>query len=70
MQYEDEKLIKEYKKIPFTDEGCNLLIMIAEVKWNPRNYIHKLFMEKVEHLRQKEMTKYTLETKLFSLEDM
>ena len=44
--------------------------LIAEVKRNPRNYNHKLFMEKVEHLRQKEMAKYTLETKLFSLEDM
>ena len=44
--------------------------LIAEVKRNPRNYNHKLFMEKVEHLRQKEMTKYRLETKLFSLEDM
>lgn len=44
--------------------------LIAEVKRNPNNYNHKLFMEKVEHLQQKEMAKYTLETKLFSLKDM
>ena len=44
--------------------------LVAEVKRNVNNYNHKLFMEKVEHVKQKEMAKYSIETKFFSLEDM
>lgn len=44
--------------------------IVAEVKRNPDNYNHPLFMQKVEHIKQKEMTNYKIETKLFSLRDM
>ena len=44
--------------------------LVAEVKRNVNNYNHKLFMEKVEHVKQKEMAKYSIETKFFSLKDM
>lgn len=45
--------------------------LIAEVKRTPENnYNHTTFMEKVEHLKNKEMTKYDIETRVFSLEDM
>lgn len=44
--------------------------LVAEVKRSVNNYNHRLFMEKVEHLKQKEMAKYVVETKFFSLKDM
>lgn len=44
---------------------------IAEVKRMPENnYVHSTFMEKVEHLRHKEMAKYDIETRVLGLEDM
>ena len=44
--------------------------LVAEVKRNPENYSHKLFMEKVEALRRKEMMRYDIETRLFTLTDL
>ena len=45
--------------------------LIAEVKRVPENnYSHTVFMEKVEHLKQKEMSKYDIETQVLGLEDM
>ena len=45
--------------------------LIAEVKRMPENnYVHSTFMEKVEHLRHKEMAKYDIETRVLGLEDM
>ena len=45
--------------------------LIAEVKRNPENnYNHTVFMEKVEHLKQKEMAKYDIEIQVLGLKDM
>ena len=45
--------------------------LIAEVKRVPENnYSHTVFMEKVEHLKQKEMSKYDIETLVLGLKDM
>ena len=45
--------------------------LVAEVKRMPENnYVHSAFMEKVEHLRHKEMAKYDIETRVLGLEDM
>ncbi len=44
--------------------------VVAEVKRQCRNYDHKLFMEKVERIKSCLLTKYDIETKLLTLEDM
>ncbi|MDE5687868.1 MAG: ATP-binding protein [Paramuribaculum sp.] len=43
---------------------------VAEVKRQRRNYDHKLFMEKVEAVKTAFLSKYVVETRLFTLEDM
>lgn len=44
--------------------------LVAEVKRQARNYDHKLFMEKVEHIRATVLSGYEIETRLLTLEDM
>ena len=44
--------------------------LVAEVKRNTRNYDHKSFMAKVEHLRAKLLSGYEIESRLFTLDDM
>lgn len=44
--------------------------LIAEVKRQSRNYDHKLFMEKVERIKTSILSKYKIETRLLTLEDM
>lgn len=44
--------------------------LVAEVKRNARNYDHKAFMEKVEHVKAKILSGYEVETRLYTLEDM
>lgn len=44
--------------------------LVAEVKLNARNYDHKAFTAKVEHLRAKVLSAYTIETRLLTLGDM
>lgn len=44
--------------------------LIAEVKRQRRNYDHKTFMEKVERITTCCLSKYEIETKLLTLEDM
>lgn len=44
--------------------------LVAEVKRNARNYDHKSFMAKVEHLRAKLLSGYEIESRLFTLDDM
>lgn len=44
--------------------------VVSEVKRQRRNYDHKLFMEKVERVRSCILTKYKVETRLLTLEDM
>ena len=46
------------------------MALLAEVKRNARNYDHKTFMEKVEHIRNKVLSGYEIETRLYTLEDM
>lgn len=44
--------------------------MLAEVKRQGRNYDHKLFMEKVDRIRSAILSKYEIETRLLTMEDM
>lgn len=44
--------------------------VVAEVKRQQRNYDHKLFMEKVDHIKTSILSKYDIETRLWTLEDM
>ena len=44
--------------------------LIAEVKRQHRNYDHKGFMEKVQNIKARILSKYKIETRLFTLEDM
>lgn len=44
--------------------------LVAEVKRQGRNYDHKAFMEKVEHIRTAVLSHYNVSTQLLTLEDM
>ena len=44
--------------------------LVAEVKRQQRNYDHKAFMEKVDCIKTSILSKYEIETRLFTLEDM
>ena len=44
--------------------------LVAEVKRQQRNYDHKAFMEKVDCIKTSILTKYKIETCLFTLDDM
>ena len=44
--------------------------IVAEVKRLRRNYDHKLFMEKVEHIKKSILSNYNIETRLLTLENM
>jgi hypothetical protein len=44
--------------------------LVAEVKRQRRNYEHREFMEKVEHIKTSVLSKYDVTTRLFTLEDM
>lgn len=44
--------------------------LVAEVKRNARNYDHKSFMAKVEHLRAKLLSGYEIESRLYTIDDM
>lgn len=44
--------------------------LVGEVKCNARNYDHKAFMEKVEHISNKILSGYEIEPRLFTIEDM
>lgn len=45
-------------------------VLIVEVKRQHRNYDHKKFMKKVEYVKARILSKYDIETRLFTLEDM
>ncbi|MGM9832928.1 MAG: ATP-binding protein [Candidatus Limisoma sp.] len=44
--------------------------LIAEVKRNADNYDNKSFMSKVEHIRDKILSGYEIETRLYTIDDM
>ncbi|MBD5291236.1 MAG: AAA family ATPase [Bacteroides sp.] len=46
------------------------IALVAEVKRQQRNYDHKAFMEKVDCIKTSILSKYELETQLFTLDDM
>lgn len=48
----------------------NKSALVAEVKRQRRNYDHKAFMSKVEHIKQTVLAKYEIETRLLTMEDM
>lgn len=44
--------------------------IVAEVKRQQRNYDHKAFMDKVESIKTSILSKYQIETRLYTLDDM
>lgn len=44
--------------------------VLAEVKRQSRNYDHKLFMQKTEHIKTSILSHYEIETRLLTLDDM
>ena len=44
--------------------------LIAEVKRNARNYDHKSFKAKVEHIKSKILSGYEIESRLYTIDDM
>ena len=44
--------------------------LVAEVKRNARNYDHKAFMAKIEHIRTKILAGYEIESHLYTIDDM
>ena len=44
--------------------------LVAEVKRLQRNYDHKAFMKKVDYVKTNILSKYNIETRLFTLDDM
>ena len=44
--------------------------IVAEVKRNARNYDHKAFMAKIEHIRTKILAGYEIESHLYTIDDM
>ena len=44
--------------------------IVAEVKRNARNYDHKAFMAKIEHIRTKILAGYEIESHLYIIDDM
>ena len=44
--------------------------LVAEVKRNARNYDHKAFMAKLEHIRTKILAGYEIESHLYTIDDM
>ena len=49
-------------------DGKNAIV--AEIKRQQCNYYHKLFMEKVSHIKISILSKYDIETRLLTLENM
>lgn len=62
------KEANEIDIIGISAEGKKALV--AEVKRQRRNYDHKVFMEKVECVKASILSKYKIEPRLFTLEDM
>lgn len=44
--------------------------LVAEVKRNARNYDNKSFMAKIEHIRAKILSRYEMESRLYTMDDM
>ena len=68
IMYKGQTIDAEVDIIALPVEGKKALV--AEVKRKKEEYKHELFMLKVEYLRQTELHKYQVETKLVTLENM
>ena len=68
IMYKGQTIDAEVDIIALPVEGKKALV--AEVKRKKEEYKHELFMLKVEYLRQTELHKYQVETKLLTLENM
>jgi len=66
--YKGQTIDAEVDIIALPVEGKKALV--AEVKRKKEEYKHELFMLKVDYLRQTDLHKYQVETKLLTLEDM
>ena len=66
--YKGQTIDAEVDIIALPVEGKKALV--AEVKRKKEEYRHELFMLKVEYLRQTELHKYQIETRLLTLEEM
>ena len=66
--YKGQTIDAEVDIIALPLEGKKALV--AEVKRKKEEYKHELFMLKVDYLRQTDLHKYQVETKLLTLEDM
>lgn len=62
------KEANEIDIVALSVDGKNAIV--AEVKRQQRNYDHKLFMDKVACIKAAILSKYTIETRLFTLKDM
>lgn len=51
-------------------DGVGKKALVAEVKRQKRNYDHREFMSKVDHIKNTILDKYKIVTRLFTLEDM
>ena len=66
--HNEQSIDAEVDVIALSIEGRKALV--AEVKRNSDNYNHALFMAKVHYLRQTALKGYSIETKLFDLQQM
>ncbi|MDE7092255.1 MAG: AAA family ATPase [Muribaculaceae bacterium] len=62
------KEANEIDIIALSTDGKNAVI--AEVKRQQRNYDHKAFMEKVDHIKTSLLSNYKIETRLLTLDEM
>lgn len=49
---------------------ANLPVLVAEVKRQRKNFKPELLQEKIQHLRDKILHKYTIESRVYTLDDM
>lgn len=62
------KEAKEIDIVGIRTDGKSALV--AEVKRNARNYDNKSFMAKVEHIKDKILSGYKIESRLYTMDDM
>ena len=66
--YKGQQIDAEVDIVALPVEGKKALV--AEVKRKKEEYKHELFMHKVDYLRQTDLNKYHIETRLLTLDDM
>ena len=66
--HKDNKIDAEVDVVALSIEGRKALV--GEVKRNRERYDHELFMAKVDYLKQTALKGYSVETKLFDIQQM